>query len=191
MVLLIYTATFVPYRTAFLDEVSSGLIFFEYIVDSLFFIDILVNFASGYDIPEFGIVEVKWSKIAVKYFKSWFFLDLVTVFPFQILEDTQDASDSNDLKLLRLARLPRLYRLLRILRLFKMLRLLKYNKTVKHYLDMAMLNAGIMRLIKTTLMVFFFCHLIACFWFLSSKFNDHAPGSWVSNIGIADEEPSY
>ena len=131
-----------------------------------------MNFISGYDIPELGLVEVNWRKIATKYLKSWFILDIVTVFPFQILEDF-NKSGTEDLKLLRLARLPRLYRLLRILRLFKMLRLLKYNKTVKHYLDMAMLNAGIMRLIKTTLMVFFFCHLIACFWFLSSAFDDH------------------
>jgi len=82
VILLIYTASFVPYRTAFLDEVSEGLVIFEYIVDALFFIDIFINFMSGYDILELGIVEVRFSMIAAKYLQGWFFLDLATVFPF-------------------------------------------------------------------------------------------------------------
>jgi hypothetical protein len=44
MVLLIYTATYVPFRVCFIDDGSDGFFIWECLVDSLFFIDIVLNF---------------------------------------------------------------------------------------------------------------------------------------------------
>lgn len=49
-ILLIYTATFTPYRTAFIEEGGMALLIIDYIVDALFFIDIIMNFVSAYEI---------------------------------------------------------------------------------------------------------------------------------------------
>jgi len=52
--LLIYTGSYVPYKIAFIDEDSKGVEIFEYIVDILFFMDIIINFFSATDDPVTG-----------------------------------------------------------------------------------------------------------------------------------------
>jgi len=95
MFLLLYTATFVPYRTAFIDDVSTGLANFEWLVDALFIFDLFINFISAYEDRDKNIeVRLKW--IALNYFKTWFFLDVAACIPFQLLEsgDSEDSSSN-------------------------------------------------------------------------------------------------
>lgn len=79
-VLLLYTATFTPYRTAFIEEGGLALLIIDYVVDFLFFLDILVNFISAIELNN-KVLEVRWPHIAFKYFRTWFFLDIIAVFP--------------------------------------------------------------------------------------------------------------
>jgi hypothetical protein len=81
LILLLYTASFVPFRTSFIDEASLSLTVWEWIVDALFFIDIFINFISAYENSDKNI-EVRLRVIAQNYVSSWFFLDLLAVFPF-------------------------------------------------------------------------------------------------------------
>jgi hypothetical protein len=81
IILLIYTATFVPFRTAFIDEVSPLFEMFEYSVDALFFIDLFVNFLSAY-VNEDKNMEIRVKVIAMNYIQSWFFFDLFACIPF-------------------------------------------------------------------------------------------------------------
>lgn len=67
-----------------------------------------------------------------------------------------------------------------------MLRLLKYNKSFKKIFDAMKMNAGIMRMISMTVSVFFFVHLMACFWFLVAKFDDFNLDTWVVRKGYID-----
>lgn len=46
-------------------------------------------------------------------------------------------------------------------------------------------------MVQVTGGVFFMVHLMACFWFLSAKFNDFEYNSWVMIRGIEDENDSY
>jgi hypothetical protein len=46
MLLLVYTAIFVPIKVAFVEETSDSLFIFELIVDVLFLADIVVTFFS-------------------------------------------------------------------------------------------------------------------------------------------------
>ena len=80
--LLAYTAAFVPVKTAFFDEDPEGLYEFEYFLDVLFYIDLIVNFLSAFEDPNTGFIEVRFSKIARSYIFSWFFLDLSACIPF-------------------------------------------------------------------------------------------------------------
>ena len=48
-ILLVYTATLMPYKTAFLNDVSPEFLIFEYFIDILFFVDIIVMFFSAYE----------------------------------------------------------------------------------------------------------------------------------------------
>ena len=81
MTLLLYTATYVPYRVSFVDgESSLGFKIFENIIDGLFFFDIIVNFLSALERKD-GTYECNFKIIAKTYLKSWFLLDLLATFP--------------------------------------------------------------------------------------------------------------
>ena len=83
--LLLYTAIFVPYKVAFIHE-QDGVVgqFFEYTVDALFGLDIIVNFMSVYE-DRTGKYIYDRKAIALNYLGSWFILDLLACFPFQIV----------------------------------------------------------------------------------------------------------
>ncbi|KRX03435.1 hypothetical protein PPERSA_02814 [Pseudocohnilembus persalinus] len=48
MVLMIYTATIMPYRISFEDEIQTGWSVVDYITDSLFWIDMFINMFTAY-----------------------------------------------------------------------------------------------------------------------------------------------
>ena len=83
ILLLLYTAIFVPFKIAFIIE-ADGLIMkcFEWLVDILFGIDIFINFISAYEDRNANKMIFDRKKIAVNYIKSWFILDLIACFPF-------------------------------------------------------------------------------------------------------------
>jgi Ion transport protein len=97
ILLLIYTATWMPYQICFIDKPSQGaLLFFEYIIDSLFFLDIVFNFFTAIENPD-GTLETRVRYIALSYIKVWFIIDSFAIVPSQIFElgnKAQKAIDS-------------------------------------------------------------------------------------------------
>ena len=57
---------------------------YNFSVDIMFIIDILINFRTTY-ISENDEVVSAPSKIAVHYFRGWFIIDLVAAIPFDLL----------------------------------------------------------------------------------------------------------
>ena len=53
--LLLYTAIWAPYKIAFIDDTSDFEFVFDIIVDSLFFIDVILSFISAYEDKEKNI----------------------------------------------------------------------------------------------------------------------------------------
>ena len=89
LVLMSYVVSFVPYNICFNKSVTNEMTLVKYIdavVDIFFFIDIIINFISAYDDPETSLPVVKYKKIAKSYMKMWFWIDLITVMPFNMLE---------------------------------------------------------------------------------------------------------
>ena len=190
MIMLAYTSIFVPYQIAFQDDEGAFLAGLSILIDVLFFVDIIVNFFSSYETTG-GREETSLKKIARNYIGSWFLVDLLATFPTQILEKEEDASNSDVNKLARLARLPRLYRLLRIMRIFKIIKVFKYNRWINKMFTKLKLNAGMTRMLQTLCVALFMVHLFSCFWFLSAKFSEFNPNTWVYQWGILDSGGIY
>lgn len=167
--MLLYTAAVVPYKLSFVDESSLWL---DLLVDASFITDMVLTFMTALELKH-GLFEVRHKVIAYRYIKGFFFLDLVTSFPFQLFEKMAQSSDQNNVKLLRIVRINRLYRLLRIFRLLKLLRLLRFTqmKLSKNsfFAFFANLGSQYKTFIKLTITVFFFNHVMACFWFMQAK----------------------
>lgn len=148
--LLFYVASWVPVSICFLDSNNTGVItpaeVFDYIVDILFFIDIIINFLSSYEDPVTGLPIISIKKIAKNYLTGWFILDFLAVLPVGLVEKA--FAGGENLKLARLARLPRLYRLIRILRMVKMLRVFRKSSQLKEWINSLNIEVGMIRMLK-------------------------------------------
>ena len=194
ILILFYTATYGPYRTAFGadSDTSSGFIrYFDYLVDGMFILDIFVTFLTPYERFDGSLVHAH-RRIARNYFFGAFVVDVVASFPTEIIEYIVQAEDGGGgngqaNKLLRLARLQRLYRLLRILRVVKLIKITKYNSLFGDFIERLKIKPGQSRVIVMFCSGFLGTHLMACFWYLCAKMNDFAADTWVVNVGILDE----
>ena len=110
LVMLLYTGTYSPYRTAFIAEGGNGfLLVMENLMDALFGIDIVVNFFTPFERHD-GSYEYDHKKIAAFYVGGGsFFIDVIAAFPFQIFEASgsgpEDAHGTQTTKYLRLLRM--------------------------------------------------------------------------------------
>jgi len=82
IVLLIYTGSYVPYKIAFIDEDTKGVQYFEYLVDILFFFDIIINFFSATEDPITGQIILDHRKLVINYMRGWFSFDVLACIPF-------------------------------------------------------------------------------------------------------------
>ena len=81
IIMLLYTATYMPYQICFIDENPTGFMMgLDYLIDVLFFFDIFVNFCSAVERAD-NVVDPRFKVIATTYVKGWFFLDLFATFP--------------------------------------------------------------------------------------------------------------
>ncbi|XP_055921622.1 potassium voltage-gated channel subfamily H member 7 isoform X3 [Eupeodes corollae] len=130
LLLLVANLIILPVAISFFnDDLSTRWIAFNCLSDTIFLIDIVVNFRTGImqqDNAEQVILDPKL--IAKHYLKTWFFLDLISSIPLDyiFLIFNQDFSDSfqilhagRALRILRLAKLLSLVRLLRLSRLVR------------------------------------------------------------------------
>jgi hypothetical protein len=127
MIALFYSAFFVPFRLAFIQEEPPLNLIIDHILDSIFIIDLILNFFMSYEDAESGREIKDPKRITRNYLKTWFVLDLLACVPFDLvfsLTLNQDRENLEEVtKLARVARIYRLYRLIRLLRIFKVLRL--------------------------------------------------------------------
>ncbi|XP_034105267.1 uncharacterized protein LOC117568615 isoform X1 [Drosophila albomicans] len=135
LLLLVANLIILPVAISFFnDDLSTRWIAFNCLSDTIFLIDIVVNFRTGImqqDNAEQVILDPKL--IAKHYLRTWFFLDLISSIPldyifliFNQIMKLQDFSDSfqilhagRALRILRLAKLLSLVRLLRLSRLVR------------------------------------------------------------------------
>jgi hyperpolarization activated cyclic nucleotide-gated potassium channel 1 len=192
-ILLVYTATVMPFRMAFVEEEDQGgWQVWEYIINALFFCDVLVNCCSAYYDNE-GKVVTHRGRIIWNYAKSWMAIDIVACVPFSLFDNSiPSSSQSSNVgysSLLRLLRVPRLYRLFRISRLLKTLKQSSEAGCLTRIQDFVSLKHSAMRLFSFFLTVLICVHLMSCFWYFTATL-EMGPECWVYKLGFQDEEIS-
>uniref|UniRef100_A0A8C1KSC8 Potassium channel, voltage gated eag related subfamily H, member 7 n=1 Tax=Cyprinus carpio TaxID=7962 RepID=A0A8C1KSC8_CYPCA len=180
LLLVIYTAVFTPYSAAFLlNDVEeqkrrecgyscSPINVVDLMVDIMFIVDILINFRTTYVNTNEEVVSHP-AKIAVHYFKGWFFIDMVAAIPFDLL--IFEGGSEETTTLIGLLKTARLLRLVRVAR--KLDRYSEYGAAV------LMLLMCIFALIA---------HWLACIWYaignVEKHYLDHTIG-WLDNLAIS------
>ena len=102
---------------AFTNPNDKTLEVIDFVVEVMFWLDLILNFISSYKHPESLVIVTDLKLIARNYvFKGWFMVDFVSVFPFKMFMSTGQIT-----KLFRLFRLPRLIKLIDISKFQKVL----------------------------------------------------------------------
>ncbi|MES1908364.1 MAG: hypothetical protein MHM6MM_001316 [Cercozoa sp. M6MM] len=176
ILMLIYTVVVLPLNFAF--EMGKTMKVLEWVVDCLFFTDILVSFVSAYETSE-GVLVTQPKLIAKRYVKGWFVLDVLATFPFQLFVEGGIA----DLK--QVLRVPRLLKIVRLMRLFKLLRAYRFKKFFEAIEYSPRIHQGFLRLTRLFVIILTFGHFSACLWYFLgdlSRYDDGTlkPESWIA-----------
>ena len=80
----------------------------------------------------------------------------------------------------RFLRFPKLYKLIKMTRLVRMLKIMKErNKLVKYLGEILRIGVGFERLLFFILIFFILCHIAACFWVLTARFDEENFETWI------------
>ncbi|OMJ88578.1 hypothetical protein SteCoe_9440 [Stentor coeruleus] len=176
--LIFYTITYYIFRFAFYDTDKYYFVILEYLIDFCFFIDCCIAFFTCYYTNSSELV-IDHKSIVVHYIKSWFFVDLLGFFPYEVFTNNRVGNS----KLFSEEMKP-LYRILRVCKLFRMLKV--WNNPLKiQELKEFILSLKIPLSRMTLLLVSFilFCHLMTCLWcLLPRSYYDLDNWEFVYNI---------
>ena len=78
----------------------------------------------------------------------------------------------------------------KLLRLLRILKTAKKSKFLTKFLKSMNTNAAISRQIKFSITAILLTHIFACFWFLTAKFDNFHPDTWVFREGLQDATPA-
>ena len=83
---LLSTCILTPFNLAFSEiiEIINWYMNLNYGIDLFFFLDIILNFNSAYNDESYQIIDNR-KTIAINYISSWFFVDFLSIIPFEIL----------------------------------------------------------------------------------------------------------
>ncbi|WP_108973868.1 cyclic nucleotide-binding domain-containing protein [Leptospira ryugenii] len=154
-----YFAVEVPLRIVFHYKVDQEIVFYERIFQILFSIDILLNFRTGFF--EERTLVMNHHQVARKYFKSWFFVDFLSAFPFDVFGGFfyEYFGVTDTLRILRILRA------VKVFELFKSLRLLAMGGNEEfQYRVLEVINPVTFRLVFFIYWTSLFAHWVACGW---------------------------
>jgi len=156
-----YDILTVPMTAFNLPDDSSVLKTFDLLCTVFWTMDMTLSFFTGYH--DAGILEMRPSKIARGYLRSWFAFDFLVIFLdwLMILTESGLADIVGVLRISKVVRMVRIFRLFRLLRLLKMPALL--DEVSDHIQSDYLFTAfGVARSLVVIAVV---NHFIACGWY--------------------------
>ena len=95
-ILIIITTAYIPFKIAFSDEVNSSFDFgFEIFVVFFFCVDIILTFNTAVFNELTGLLITDRRKIAWRYLKFWFWIDILSSFPFDLIASAVDGNGTD------------------------------------------------------------------------------------------------
>lgn len=95
--MMIYGIIITPYKLAYIDDSNKLLNIIDDFVNYFFLIDIILNF--NLSITKGNKIERRRKQIAINYLKTWFFIDLLGSFPFDLIFNHNSVSEQNSCRI--------------------------------------------------------------------------------------------
>ncbi|XP_010878553.2 potassium/sodium hyperpolarization-activated cyclic nucleotide-gated channel 1 [Esox lucius] len=176
----------IPMEIAFLDGYSGvGWEGFNVFSDTLFLIDVALNFRMGIisEDSEVAILDIK--KIRVIYLKSWFIPDVIAAFPIGyilLIAELQSHSDTSASG----SKASRMVRILMFVRIISLVRLLRVSRLVRFFNEVEKVsNANLeyvqlfFRILSLFMMMFLLCHWNGCIQYFVPMLEEFPSDCWV------------
>ncbi|OQS07282.1 voltage-gated ion channel superfamily [Thraustotheca clavata] len=176
LLLLFYTALFVPYEIAFVTDNSVNALFvMDHMIDVLFCMDMLFNFFTPYVDKETNAVIVDFRLIAKQYVQGWFIIDFVSIFPFDSLSG-DNSSDPSTTPQTGPSNRFLILRVLRILRIMKLMRVFRANRIISRWQARLDFPIALSKLITFTFGILVLAHWLGCIWGVVPQFEHYVDG---------------
>ena len=135
--LLLFVCIVIPWRIAFVknEPYTTKQIFI--LIDALFAIDIILTFFTTTENNKTNEENTSHKVIAKEYFECWFWIDLISIFPFDevsnliLYENSNEKQYKNTAYMLKAVRITKISKLIRLMRLVKLLKLMKNSEKLK------------------------------------------------------------
>ena len=170
MVLATINVLLVPIDVGFEPASFQSLIFkvFNYFIDFIFFVDILVSFRTSYINPRTGSEVLDLKHVASYYLKTNFTVDLLATIPFDTIGEAVFSSENATFKIFGALKL------VRVLRLSKIIAYLRATEELKAFL----------KLIKLVFFLMIYMHCLACIWWMIVSREEF----WIPPMNFNDED---
>eukprot|EP00929_Paragymnodinium_shiwhaense_P030121 TRINITY_DN17120_c0_g1_i1.p1 TRINITY_DN17120_c0_g1~~TRINITY_DN17120_c0_g1_i1.p1 ORF type:complete len:976 (-),score=197.78 TRINITY_DN17120_c0_g1_i1:235-3162(-) len=158
-VVLIYLSMALPLALAFGQ--SSRYETAEKFIQGVFAVDIFLNFRTTYVDSVGAVVKDPW-RVAKRYFKSWFLLDVISAFPFEYVLPSGQGMDAkwNAAKIFKAVEIGKVVRLFRMLKCVNLL-----SGSLQDVLDEIIVShtsKALLQLMVVMCLACVFCHWLAC-----------------------------
>jgi len=184
MMLLIFTSIVTPFEVAFLKSTVGPLFFVNCTIDLCFWIDMRMQFFMAFrdELGKHGrgswVTDLKL--IRARYIKTWFFIDLTSLMPFDGIGHILNATTMNSSSAFANMRA---LRLVRMARLLKLARLFKCSRIFENLLSRVEVKYARIHLVSWGFNLLFLAHLSACLMAMVGLFSEDENGySWISAV---------
>lgn len=185
--LIIYIMTFGVFKICFVDDDLYPFWDFIdlYVIGAVFFLDMILIFFTGLMKEGEPITDMR--EIAKNYLLFFFWIDCISLFPFDIVFDFKSDPDAAQATLRAVPRLMKALRILRLLRINKVHKI--DSRTLLQFLMnfAKSLKSIIGKIIVMMIRVSLWAHMMNCFFYLISESSDDR-NSWLYSSNYIDQE---
>uniref|UniRef100_A0A8C1N455 Cyclic nucleotide-binding domain-containing protein n=1 Tax=Cyprinus carpio TaxID=7962 RepID=A0A8C1N455_CYPCA len=177
--------------TFFKDENTPPWIIFNVVSDTLFLVDLVLNFRTGIVKEDSTEILLDPKAIRQRYLKSWFLVDFVSSIPVDyifLMVDLEAHLDSEVYRTARALRIVRFTKILSLLRLLRLSRLIRYIHQWEEIFHMTYdLASAMVRIVNLIGMMLLLCHWDGCLQFLVPMLQDFPPDCWVFKNNMVND----
>lgn len=166
-----------PLKLSFYPPSDHSLDNLEWLVTSVFMVDMMLNFITGYEDKQTDQIIFNLSLIRLNYLKFWFWIDLISTLPLDSIVGLFIESQSQLFAV-------RIIRIIRLFRLFKLYNLVGIDELVEN----AKINPAIISLVILVIQMMFLAHILACLWHGIGVPNFIHSHTWINEFGYFEAE---
>ena len=195
MVFILHDLIVIPFNISFsvpLEGESFSNVF-DNIETCFFLFDIVLNFRTAF--YKDGNLILNFKSIAKNYLKGWFWIDLVSSFPFiwiaQLISGTSTNSVASFKATARLLRVVKIFRFAKVIRVIRIIKLKQILGNIEDLMHSHTAIHAILSLVRLSIFIFFLAHWCACFWYLLGASSTEDNWLGASHLEGADLKDQY